>query len=472
MALAGYLLTIDLKRFEKLNQAFAAKCQGTSGDALVPTSSSRAFLSLDVLKALRVTMSGDEVNKLLWKFGADWDSQLDDERAAALLQTRDANDLPPRMSLEQDPVKDGVSGDDLDWHLVESNIPAAWELLGGRKKIDWGNVSVGHIDTGFTRHPVLGFKGKNDSDWIDTEHDRNFFSKEIGNSGDGSSTAALFASYDNAEDSLGGFSGGHGTRTSSILCGHDTGADARRAAKSNGSYTGYFGAAPKVPTIPIRVEDSIWIQNELGTGLPDAIEYLIQSAGVKVISLSMGSPRTFFTGTDVPERLKDALRNAYEHGVIVVCAAGNHIPDEQVVFPARLPFTIAVAGSTPGSVPWTGSSYGVQVDISAPAYPIRRATTERPNKFLYGVGDGTSFATPQVAGTAAMWLAHHKQAIDTAYPVRWQRVAAFLSLLKSTAHVPAGWAVNTRGAGILDAGALLAAPLPNAQTLNPEMAAA
>ena len=468
MALAGYLLTIDPNQFDKLNQALAAKCQGVNGDALVPTSSSRAFLSLDVLKALRSTLSGDAVNRLLWKYGADWDSQLDDERAAALLQTRDANDLPPRMSLEQDPVLDNSSGEYLDWHLVESNLPAAWTLLGGRKNIAWGNVCVGHIDTGFTRHPVLGFRGAGNSDWIDTERDRNFFSKEIGNTGADGSSAALFASYDNAEDTLGGFSGGHGTRTSSILCGHDTGAAAKRAATAGAQYTGYFGAAPKVPVIPIRVEDSIWIQNELGTGLPDAIDYLVESAGVKVISMSMGSPRTFFTGTDVPKRLKEALRNAYERGVIFVCAAGNHVPDEQVVFPARLPFTIAVAGSAPGSLPWSGSSYGIQVDISAPAYPVRRATTKRPKAFQYGVGDGTSFATPQVAGTAALWLAHHQQAIDNAYPVKWQRVAAFLSLLRRTARVPAGWQVNTRGAGILDAGALLAAPLPDATTLNPD----
>ena len=470
MTLAGYLLSIDPAQFGKLNRDLAARMAGSGGEPLVPTSSTRAFMSLDVLKTLHAAMGRDKLEKALRKAGATWDSPVNEQRAMALLQTRDANDLPARASPEQDPVPDPGSGELLDWHLVEANINGAWARFGGRDRIEWGSVTVGHVDTGFTRHPVLGFKkGTGTSAWVDTVRDRNFFSEEIGDVGEATSVATMLASFDDAEDKLGGFSAGHGTRTSSVLCGFDTGASARRAAAAGKEYAGYFGAAPRVPLVPIRVEDSIWLQAELGTGLPDSIDYLVQSAGVRVISLSMGAPRTFLTGTDAPRRLKEALRNAYLHGVIVVCAAGNHIPDEQVVFPARLAHTIAVGGTAPGRLPWSGSSYGVQVDISAPAYPIRRATTQRGSKYVYGVGDGTSFAAPLVAGAAALWLAQHGAAIDVAYPARWQRVAAFLSLLRSTALVPAnGWQSNVRGAGILDAGRLLAAPLPGADTLVPE----
>ena len=468
MAPAGYLLSIDPRHFEKLNDTLAARCPTVGGEPLAPTSSSRAFLRLSVLKLLRSSMSGEELNKTLWKYGADWDSELDEKQAVALLQTRDANDLPPRTTLEQAPVRDPYSREFLDWHLIESNINGAWALFGDRNKIDWGEISVGHIDTGFTRHPALGFKGSADSVWIDLVQDRNFFSREIGNIGQIDSSNPFPVSDFDAEDRLGGFSGGHGTRTAGVLCGCDTTANAKTASTAGMAYAGFFGAAPKVPTVPIRLEDSIWIQNELGIGLPDSINYLVDSASVNVISLSMGSPRTPFTGLDVPLRLKASLRNAYDNGVIVVCAAGNNIPDPQVVFPARLPHTIAVGGSTPGSLPWLGSSYGNQVDISAPAYPIRRETTERPRKFLYGVGDGTSFATPQVAGTAALWLAHHKGAVEATYAAKWQRVAAFVSLLKSTARVPNGWPTGTRGEGILDARALLLAPLPSPGVLKRE----
>jgi thermitase len=471
MALAGYLLSIDPAQFGKLNRDLAARMTGSGGEPLVPTSSTRAFLSLDVLKGLDAAMGRDKLDKVLRKHGAVWDSPVDDRLAAALLQTRDANDLPSREDLEQAPARDPRSGDLLDWHLVEANIHGAWAAFGGPNRIPWGSVTVGHIDTGFTRHPVLGFKkGAPTSAWVDTVRDRNFFSEEVGDVGEATSVATMFSSLDDAEDKLGGFSGGHGTRTSSVLCGFDTGAAAKGAAAAGQEYAGYFGAAPKVPTVPIRVEDSIWLQAELGTGLPDSIDYLVESVGAGVISLSMGAPRTWLTGTDAPRRLKDSLRNAYLRGVIVVCAAGNHIPDEQVVFPARLAHTIAVGGTAPGHLPWSGSSYGVQVDISAPAYPIRRATTKRGGKYIYGVGEGTSYAAPLVAGTAALWLAHHAGVIDASYPARWQRVAAFVSLLKSTAHVPpSGWQTSTRGAGILDAGKLLTSDLPQAGTLIPEL---
>lgn len=466
MPIAGYLISIDANRFEKLNQALSAHTPANSGELLIATSSSRAFLSIDSLKLLRIKLSGDALSKTFRKFGAEWESQLDDAQAISLLQTRDPNDLPQRTISEQDPVLDPSTGEYLDWHLVESNIHHAWAAMGGRDKIDWGRVSIGHIDTGFTRHPVLGFrKDSSESPWVDSVRDRNFFSKEIGQISNSDTPGGLFVSYDDAEDTLGGFSAGHGTRTGSVLCGYDTRADAKRATKPGATYAGYFGAAPKVPVVPIRLEDTIWIQNELGTGLPDAIDYLASSAGVSVISLSMGSPITVLTGTDVSKRLKESLRNAYNAGVIVVCAAGNHIPNEKVVFPARLPYTIAVAGSAPAASPWTGSSYGKEVDISAPAFPIRRATTNRGNKFVYGVGDGTSFATPQVAGAAAMWLAHHAAEIDGMYPEKWQRIAAFLMLLKDTARVPPGWNQNTRGAGLLNAGALLSATLPQANIL-------
>ena len=466
MAIAGYLITIDPTRFAKLNRELAAQLPGQAGEPLAPISSRRAFMSIDTLRALQSAIGGPAFDKALFRNGAEWGDQVDDDLAVALFRTREPADLPPRDELGLPPVADPLTGKLLDWHLVEVQAAGAWDLLGGHDKIDWTGVTVGHIDTGFTTHPALGFK-KNvpTSPWVDTLRDRNFFSKEVGNLGNTGSPAAMFASWDSAEDTLGGFSGGHGTRTGSVLCGFDTSAAAKASVAAGPSFAGYFGIAPRVPVVPVRVEDSVWVQNELGTGLPDSIDYLVDSAAVDVISFSMGSPRGVLTGTDVPKRLKDSLRNAYTHGVIVVCAAGNHIPDEQVVFPARQPFTLAVGGSAPKGQPWSGSSYGAQVDISAPAYPIRRATTKRGNKYEYGAGDGTSFATPLVAGTAALWLVHHKGALDAAYPERWQRVAAFLAIIKRTAHVPQDWSTATRGAGILNARAVLQEPLPRAADL-------
>jgi len=423
-------------------------------------------LSLDSYKALIAEAGKDRFGKFLKDHGAELSETVTEQQILAHIQTRDPADVPDRPSDEQPPLVDPHSKKIVDWHIVESNIHGAWKLIGGPENIDWNDVVVGHIDTGFTLHPVFGFTdGMLNSPWVNTVRDRNFFSKETGYQVEGGYQGANSASGDSAEDPLGGMSHGHGTRTLSILCGFDTSDNSKISSAPHSSYSGYFGVAPKVPVVPIRVEDSIWIQNELGKGLPDAINYLVESAGAQVISLSMGSPRFFLSGPGVPRDLTRALKNAYSLGVIVVCAAGNHIPNESVVYPARLPRTIAVGGSAPNGIPWSRSSYGIQVDISAPAFPIRRATTQRIDKFLYGFGDGTSFATPQVAGTAAMWLAYRHADIKATYQQPWQRVEAFLTLLKSTARVPSHWENRKYGAGILNAGDLLSANLPAANTL-------
>lgn len=151
--------------------------------------------------------------------------------------------------------------------------------------------------------------------------------------------------------------------------------------------------------------------------------------------------------------------------MILVCAAGNHVKD--VVAPARLTRTIAVAGITSKEIPWGGSSFGPEVDFSAPAANIRRASTESVGNYVYGAGgDGTSYATAITSGAAALWLAHHGATLDSRYPEPWQRVEAFRKLVVDTTRKPTLWQSGSFGAGILDIDALLGAPLPAAADLS------
>ena len=218
-----------------------------------------------------------------------------------------------------------------------------------------------------------------------------------------------------------------------------------------------------MPYIPVRLSNCIEIGREIA-GLGEAIRYLVEHCGVDIITMSMGT-----SPGGLPTDARDALADAYENGTIVCCAAGNYAPF--VVVPARSKHTIAVAGCAPGNQPWSGSSCGPQVDISAPSWPIRRGTAERKggtNRYSYGYGDGTSFATPQVAGTAALWLAHKGKAIRRKYG-GWQRVEAFKALLAATADDCGGtWNERDYGAGILDAQAVLEADLPDAGALERE----
>lgn len=198
--------------------------------------------------------------------------------------------------------------------------------------------------------------------------------------------------------------------------------------------------------------------------MADAIRHLV-SVQCKVISLSMGFP-LFFGPASVKPVVRAAVNLAYDRGVIFVCAAGNYLRD--VVAPAALSRTIAVGGTTPSDDTWQHGSCGPEVDICAPASDVYRASVDRSGAPIYGLGDGTSFATALVAGVAALWHAHHGAAIAAQYAQPWQVAAAFKRLLTSTARTPAGWDTGNYGTGILSAFNLLSAPLPEVATLQQE----
>jgi subtilisin family serine protease len=458
MPIAGYLLRIPQGKFAPLNRALEKALTRTRGNPLVPVSSERALIPVAPYKDARAALGAAALRKLLAKHRVSQLEPVDDARFLELVRSRDPVDLPPLMLRSAAPVRAESGGESFDWHLVDTRLVAAWKLLGGRENIDWTGVTVGHIDTGWTFHPGLGFSGEQEnSPWVDTVHDRDLFPGDFPQSGDAPFPAPFPVSQDCARDPLTGPNGGHGTKTLSVLSGFNEAAGAREG----GLYAGHFGAAPRVPVVCVRLTNTIWASDFHDT-LPAAIDHLVNNAGCKVISMSMGSPHAgALSLLPVPQALRRALDNAYERGVIFCCAAGNHIPNADVIFPARCPRTIAVGGTTKEYQPWTGSSFGAQVDICAPATPIRHAHPAPNGHYNYKVGDGTSYATPQVAGAAALWLAFRRDEIAQRYTQPWQIVAAYLRLLKATATVPSGWETNQRGAGILNAEALLNEDLPD-----------
>jgi serine protease len=179
------------------------------------------------------------------------------------------------------------------------------------------------------------------------------------------------------------------------------------------------------------------------------------SKGVQVISMSLGGP--------LPSpALRAAIRRATDAGAIVLAAAGNQV--RVVVFPAAFEETIAVAASTFDDEEWSGSSRGDAVDITAPGASVWRAKVERGAPFNFSVnrGSGTSFAVATTAGVAALWVSLHGfDRLATRYGAA-QIARVFKSLLQSTCRTPPGWDTDNFGPGIVDARALLAAPLPDA----------
>jgi hypothetical protein len=76
-------------------------------------------------------------------------------------------------------------------------------------------------------------------------------------------------------------------------------------------------------------------------------------------------------------------------------------------------------------------------------------------------GNGTSFAVATTAGAAALWVSYHGWATLARKYGAGHIAAVFKQILQATCRTPRGWDTREYGPGIVDAKALLEAPLPD-----------
>lgn len=350
----------------------------------------------------------------------------------------------------------------VDWHLGAAGVPDAWDQLAGQGPGAFSGIRIGHIDTGYTPHPALGF-GSAAGAWMLATEGKNFWKDQVDAPTFGEQPGAYDlnrSEYLDARDNHSGSHGGHGTRTAATMAG---------LWAPPGAAFPYFGAAPGANIVPYRITDSVFIDH-VPKLLAQALRQAV-SQGCQVITICLGALRA-------SKSVASAIDHAYEVGVIICAAAGNVI--REVIYPGRFNRVLTVGGATtPDGVtlePWPGASRGPYVDVSAPADRIRRGTTvlkkERERFLVQPGGDGTSFATSLSSGIAVLWLARRGAELDALYGTeRWARVAAFKRLIKQTASVPAGWDKANYGAGVVNAGRLLRAALPPLAELHHEAAA-
>ncbi len=189
----------------------------------------------------------------------------------------------------------------------------------------------------------------------------------------------------------------HGTHVSGIIAG-----------LSNGKEVQYGVASRVAKIMTVRaVPDG----DERDKDVANAIRYAVDN-GAKVLNMSFGKPVS--PGKD---KVWEAFKYAQDKGVLLVKAAGNEEEDisEHVAFPTNFkdpadekPFVnnvIVVGASTNDNnkLRASFSNYNQKmVDIFAPGEKIYSTVPDGKYKYL----QGTSMASPVVAGAAAVLLAY------------------------------------------------------------------
>ena len=326
-----------------------------------------------------------------------------------------------------------------DWHLERMRVREAWTLWNERiPNLQPGHgVLVGHPDTGYSEHPevkkVFQLPGRSflrDANGIEEP-----------------------CALDDLRVVGGEFmeAPGHGTGTACVIAsgGRDQTESFTREA---------FGVAPGARVLPLRVSRSV-VHFDFGN-VGRAILYAIDQH-VDVISMSLGGPG--YSGF-----VRQAIGKALDEGIIVVAAAGNYFP--ATAFPAAFPEVIGVAATHAADGPWRFSAIGRLVDIAAPGEDVWRAYAAiDAHAADVTMSTGTSYATACVAGVAALWVSYHggRQAIADVYGDRSLVPFAFQHLLAETANKnPLVVKGGNHGKGIVDAEALLRAPLPDPEVVR------
>lgn len=175
---------------------------------------------------------------------------------------------------------------------------------------------------------------------------------------------------------------GHGTHVSGTI------------AENADNGLAEVGLAPEVSILPVKVLDASGsgTDSDVAAGMVWASDH-----AARVISMSLG-------GAGSSRVLRDAVRYATAHGVLVVAAAGNE--SGAVGYPARIATVLGVGAVDSALARASFSNTGTGLDIMGPGVGIVQQTIgATPGSFADASLSGTSMATPFVSAAAALVLA-------------------------------------------------------------------
>jgi type VII secretion-associated serine protease mycosin len=264
-------------------------------------------------------------------------------RASAEVSSAEPNAVYHLMATSNDPYYT----EGMQWGLGQIKVEQAWGITTGNNGI------IAILDTGTaTDHPDLAGKSVPGYDFVSNDA----------------------MPYDDV---------GHGTYTAGI------------AGAASNNREGIAGVSWGARLMPVKV------LNAQGVGSDEMIARGIRWAvdnGARVINASFG-------GNLDTLLMRDAIKYAYDHNVLIVAAAGN-TPDGKPKYPAAFDTVLAV-GSTGRNDTYSGfSSWGAFVDVTAPGVDIV-STSWRAGMLEYASASGTSASCPFVSGVAQLvWSAN------------------------------------------------------------------
>jgi len=233
------------------------------------------------------------------------------------------------------------------WCLFQVNAPEAWDISVGD-----ANIVVAVTDDAIqVNHPDLVNKIVPGRDVVDNDND---------------------------PSPCGGNDGFHGSHVSGTV-----------GAETNNNL-GVASIGYNISVMPIKIGNC---STGALTGGYDGVIWAADN-GADAINMSWG-------GGGVSTYGQNVCNYAWNAGVILIAAAGNDNSSQQF-YPAAYDNVVSVAATTTGDAKSSFSQYGTWIDVSAPGSQI--LSTDAGTAYQFS--QGTSMASPMVAGLVGLMISH------------------------------------------------------------------